>query len=78
MASAKYRERDFLRYPTYKKMYLKCIEHLLEDVKNRGVNWGERLYGKGYEATVEDYFNWWMEYDVLPNQLTFDDMEDDE
>ena len=78
MATRRTRERDFARYPTYKTMYLQCIEKLVANLKERGVKWGNVTYGEEYEVTVDDYYNWWMEYDVLPNQLTFDGMEDDE
>ena len=25
-----------------------------------------------------DVFNWWMEYDILPGQISFDDYEEDD
>lgn len=24
-----------------------------------------------------DVFNWWMEFDILPNQISFDDLEEE-
>ena len=36
-----------------------------------------RQGGTDYIApTAMDVFNWWMEYDVLPGQIEFDDLEE--
>lgn len=73
MAGTKGREREFLRWPKYKNAYLLAFEKMLEERKRRG-----KLTGSWSEATTaRDAFNWWMEYDVLPGQLTFDDLEED-
>ena len=69
MASKK-REQQFQRYPSYKASYIRAFEKMI-------VN---RLkHGKSSDwITGEDVFNWWMEYDVLPGQVTFDDLEEDD
>ena len=72
------RERDFARYPTYKASYLRAFDKMLNRRKEQGKTWGIKVYGDKVEATPEMVFNWWMEYDILPGQMSFDDMEDDE
>ena len=75
MARQKQRETDFIRWPKYKEAYLRAFGKML-DVR-REKNKPFRAGGRDLqEATVDDVFNWWMEYDVLPGQLTFDDLEE--
>lgn len=65
------REREFLRWPEYKRLYLLAFEKMIEERKRRGKideNW--RI---GTRAI--DIFHWWMEYDVLPGQI--DILEED-
>ena len=73
MASQHGREREFLRWPTYKGTYLKSFEKMLEVRKSRGkpftIN-GE----KRFDATPQDVFNWWMEYDTIPGQMSLDEL----
>lgn len=62
MARQHGREREFLRWPTYKKAYIKAFDKMLEERKNKGkmqLQWGNGT----------DVFNWWMEYDILPGQM---------
>lgn len=66
MASRKEREIQFARWPKYKDAYLRAFSKL---------KWKSEKY-KG--ATPQDIYNRWMEYDVLPGQMSFDDMEEDE
>lgn len=65
MAGKHGRELEFLRYPNYKKLYLKAFEELIKVLndKNLRCSWD----------TPEDVFNWWMEYDILPGQLSMGD-----
>lgn len=76
MAQTKWRERDFARWPKYKNAYLLAFGKMLElrKEKNRPFRCGGIAYK---DATPQDVFNWWMEYDVLPGQLTFDDYEEE-
>ena len=71
MATQKWREREFSRWPKYKDAYMRAFEKMLTELKNKGKPWkrGE---------TAQDVFNWWMEYDILPGQVTFEDMEVEE
>lgn len=73
MASMNDREREFIRWPKYKNAYLLTFAKMLKERARRG-----KLKGSwGTDTTPRDVFNWWMEYDVLPGQLTFDDLEED-
>lgn len=65
MAGKKEREREFKRWPKYKAAYLTAFGKMLEERKrrNRPTEW----------ISPVDVYNWWMEYDVLPGQITFDD-----
>lgn len=61
MAGTHIKEREFLRWPTYKRAYLITFEKMLQERERRGkktVKWDSAL----------DVFRWWMEYDVLPGQ----------
>lgn len=65
VASKRRKERDFLRWPKYKAMYIRAFDRMLAVRK---------LHGKCYKgwddgATAHDIFNWWMEYDILPGQI---------
>lgn len=66
------REREFLRWPKYKKAYLLTFKRMLEQREKRGLMQG------AWNPSTEpiDVFNWWMEYDILPGQM--DLLEDDE
>lgn len=71
MAGTATRQREFARYPTYQKSYIRAFEKMID----------ERLR-KGHETSWKtgiDCFHWWMEDGVLPGQINFDDfteMED--
>lgn len=69
----KTREKQFLRWPKYKQAYIRAFAKMLEARETAGLHKYEAFGESG-----EDVFNWWMEYDVLPGQLTFDDMEEDD
>ena len=70
MASHKTREREFIVWPDYKKSYLTSFAKMIQERNKR------KIETFSWERPV-DVFNWWMEYDVLPGQMTFDDYEED-
>lgn len=78
MAGTRGRERDFVRWPKYKDAYMRAFDKMLERRKEK--NKPFRAGGRELEeATAEDVFNWWMEYDILPGQYNlFEDYEDEE
>lgn len=65
MAGTSGREAEFLRWPTYKQAYIRAFDKLVEQRKAKGKICG---WENG-----RDVFNWWMEYDVLPGQMEFED-----
>ena len=76
MAGKKGREAEFLRWPQYKVMYLSAFDRMLQERRRRNKMGGTWRMG----TTANDVFNWWMEYDVLPGQIGFDEYltEEDE
>lgn len=75
--AGKKREKEFARWPKYKGMYISAFDRMLEERKRRGKMQGTWRMG----TTGLDVFNWWMEYDILPGQMNFDEiisMEGDE
>lgn len=76
MASQHGREKEFLRYPKYKAAYLRAFRAMLKERKRRGRLW--KMGGATIaDATENDVFNWWMEYNILPAQMDLFDMEED-
>ena len=65
MAGQHAREREFLRYPAYKRAYLRAFDRMLTNRKQRGLM--DSSWRSGF--TSKDIFNWWMEYDVFPVQM---------
>lgn len=70
MAGKRGRIIEFNRQPKYKDLYIAAFDRMLQERKIRGK---ESQWGNGL-----DVFNWWMEFDVLPGQMNFEDIEDDE
>lgn len=68
--AGKKREKEFARWPKYKGMYISAFDRMLEERKRRGKMQGSWRMG----TTGLDVFNWWMEYDVLPGQMNFDEL----
>ena len=68
LASRKNRIAEFNRWPQYKLLYLNAFDRMIAERYRRGKMCGEMRIG----YTAEDVFNWWMENDVLPGQLTLD------
>ena len=68
MAGKQSRQRDFLKYPKYKTMYIKAFERRIEEMKRRGraVTWETGL----------DAFHWWMEDGVIPGQEVLNGFEE--
>lgn len=66
LSARKERERELARWPKYKDAYLRAFSK---------IKWKSEAF-RG--ATAQDIFNWWMEYDVLPGQMSFDEMEEGE
>lgn len=75
--AGKKREKEFARWPKYKGLYISAFDRMLAERKRRGKMQGSWRMG----TTGLDVFNWWMEYDILPGQMNFDEiisMEGDE
>jgi len=65
------REIEFAKWPKYKSLYIRAFAKMLERLVERG-----RIDGMWRMGTTGvDVFRWWMEYDVLPGQVTFEEME---
>lgn len=62
MAGKSGREREFLRWPRYKRLYLAAFGRMLKERTARG----KQTYGC---QDAMDVYRWWMEYDVLPGQI---------
>lgn len=73
LAGRRDRESEFARWPKYKSAYLHAFEKMLEERKRRnkmGESW--RI-----GTTAKDVWNWWMNYDVLPGQISWFDEEEE-
>ena len=70
LAGKKVREAEFAKWPKYKQLYLNAFERMLEERKRRGKLDGSWRMG----TTADDVFRWWMEYDVLPGQISMEDV----
>ena len=63
------RQRGFMRWPAYEKMYISAFERMLDVRKAKGLpcDW----------QTGMDVFRWWMEDDNVSGQLSMDDLMED-
>lgn len=82
MAQQHGREKAFARWPKYKQGYLRAFGRMLELRKLRAQADPSKPVWRGRSndyssVTSQDVYNWWMEYDVLPGQVSFDDYEED-
>lgn len=68
--AGKGRHREFSSFPKFKQMYINAFDRMLQERKLRGK---ESRWENG-----NDVFHWWMEDGVLPNQLDFEDLEENE
>lgn len=71
--AGKKREKEFARWPKHKGLYISAFDRMLEERKRRGKMQGSWRMG----TTGLDVFNWWMEYDILPGQISFGDFEEE-
>lgn len=71
MATTRGREREFVRWPKYKDSYIRAFGRMLKEREKRN-----KLENWKMGTRPIDVFNWWMEYDILPGQLTFEDLEE--
>ena len=69
MASKK-RYAEFRRWPAYEKLYIQSFDRMLDERRVRGKLGGNWMMG----GTGQDVFRWWMEEDVLPGQISVDDI----
>lgn len=69
MASKK-RYAEFRRWPAYEKLYIQAFDRMLDERRARGKLDGSWMTG----GTGKDVFRWWMEEDVLPGQISVDDI----
>ena len=68
MAGKAGREREFLRWPRYRRLYLAAFDRMLKERTARG----KQTYGW---QNAMDVYRWWMTYDELPGQM--DILEED-
>lgn len=66
MARRSIREKEFLRWPAYKRNYIMAFERMIKERKGK-----EKIDNTQIEWTHGiEVFNWWMEYaDYLPGQI---------
>lgn len=63
------RQREFMRWSAYEKMYILAFGRMLDARKAKGLpcDW----------QTGMDVFRWWMEDDNISGQLSMDDLMED-
>lgn len=57
--------RGFVRYPMYRRAYIRAFDKMLEERRKRGL--------KTEWETGVDVFHWWIEDGVIAGQVSFDD-----
>lgn len=72
MAGQAGREKEFARWPTYKRAYIYAFEKLAKYRNENGMNQGRTHWNTG-----QNIFDWWMEYtpqppDVMDGQIELD------
>lgn len=70
MAKKSAREFEFNRWPTYQRAYIRAFDRMIAERIRRGKMQGTWRIG----TSGNDVFNWWMEYDILPGQMDFDEV----
>ena len=68
--ASKAREKEFIRWPKYKQLYINAFDKMLTEMQKKQTN---RTW-----QTAQDVFNWWMEYDILPGQMDLFEEDYDE
>lgn len=71
------RQREFLRWPQYEKLYISAFDRMLEERKARAER-GEKHFATDDWKTGQDVFRWWMEDDNINGQLSMDDLMEEE
>lgn len=68
--AGKGRQREFIRWPAYEKMYIAAFDRMLDVRKSKGLpcDWN----------TGRDVFRWWMEDDTLPGQKSLYDVAEED
>ena len=74
MARRSGRQREFARWPAYKKLYIRAFDRMLEERQRRGKMRGTWALG----TSGEDVYHWWMEDGVLPGQLEIEAYEQEQ
>lgn len=69
LAGKKDRQKEFARYPVFRRNYVRAFERMLGERERRGKMTGTWSMG----TTGEDVFHWWMEDGVIPNQIGMDE-----
>lgn len=69
MASKK-RYAEFRRWPAYEKLYIQAFDRMLDERRKRGKMDGNWMMG----GTGQEVFRWWMEEDVLPGQISIEEL----
>ena len=73
MARQAGREREFERWPTYKRAYIRAFEKLAKYRNENNLNGGRTSWSTGQEI-----FDWWMEYTAPPPGVMDGQIEMDE
>lgn len=66
MAGKQGRELEFARWPTYVRAYKRAFGRMIEERRAKRLNTAWQ--------NSDEVFRWWMEYDVLPGQMDFDEV----
>ena len=66
MSGRRGREKEFAMWPKYRLMYIAAFGRMLKERERRGKLKGNLRWGD----TPEEIFYWWMNYDVLPGQVS--------
>lgn len=71
------RQREFMRWPAYEKMYISAFERMLKARKKRNLESEGKKFATDDWQTGMDVFRWWMEDDNISGQLSMDDLMED-
>lgn len=74
MAGRGGRQREFMRWPAYEKMYISAFERMLKARKKRNLESEGKKFATDDWKTGQDVFRWWMEDDNISGQLSMDDL----
>lgn len=77
MAGRGGRQREFMRWPAYEKMYISAFERMLKARKKRNLQSEGKKFATDDWQTGMDVFRWWMEDDNISGQLSMDDLMED-